>query len=383
MGKHSDNKAEKMHKFSRRAVIIAGIFVAIVVFLPFLPNWFTPYHSYSAGVFREEAKTTVTIANEEDFYDLINNTKIFNDVYELKKDLTLDRPLSKSIGSADRPFEGTFHGNGHTITFAEGVENTRPLFGYIGEEGIVTRLGYTAAYAVKNNNDRNATLCGGLALYNAGRIDNCLVDVSFETEGKVIVGGIAACNAGVHASGTNLGEGVVIEDDDVTPKDRGIYYCRVEASFHRLDSTESIFHMASVIGGAVAYNTGTIAYLACRTTYADFPETLPVPADASISGSTSHYSQSNHGIGAVIGSTGKGTIFDCVTVRPRVPAQDPAEGTHLILSDGALPADGLAFYEEKDYSDKFIFDKLEFSKRYWSESNCRLITPDRGGSDEA
>lgn len=327
-------------------------------------------HSSAYSVDEKREEVPVEIRSEADLLDLITDTKVYNDVYELKADIELSRKLPKSIGSEARPFRGTFRGNGYTISFAEDVENTVPLFGYIGEEGIVTRLGYRSVYSVSSKSASRA--CGGLALFNAGRIDNCLVEVQFKTWGNVVVGGIAAYNTGRQADDTDLtDDNFTIDAGDISPaRDKGIYNCLVEASFKR-DDGEIRYDMLSVVGGVAGHNEGTVAFTIAKTQFSDYTEMLPDPGSAGATEGDGVLC--NHAIGAVSGvnsaSDQTGTVYQCAAVRPCVAGEASA---HLILSDGLMGADEIAFFESADYTDQIMFTKLGFNDSYWNRLSYTL-----------
>ncbi len=104
-----------------------------------------------------------------------------------------------NIGNAEYAFNGTFNGQGYTISGLDLYYNSRDyvgLFGNIGPDGIVKN--FTADGAVSVN--RGWSYAGGIAAGNSGVIENIRCDIDVTTAGSGVfgsyVGGISGYNGG-------------------------------------------------------------------------------------------------------------------------------------------------------------------------------------------
>lgn len=141
------------------------------------------------------------------FEDLDNIRNDLSGHYVLMKDLDFtDEPALRPIGegsfaysqwSAKGGFTGTLDGRGYKITGLK-IQSNRQctgLFTSIAAEGTVRNLTVEAQVTANVENDNNSI--GGIAGYNEGTIENCLVDVNITGQGKFIMAaGIAGCNGG-------------------------------------------------------------------------------------------------------------------------------------------------------------------------------------------
>ena len=97
------------------------------------------------------------------------------------------------IGTAAHPFNGTFNGNGKSITYVKINDETatyQGFFGYIGNIGKVQNLVFDYG-----SNISGSTQVGCLAGYNGGTVENCLV-LNATVSGTGYVGSIIGQNAG-------------------------------------------------------------------------------------------------------------------------------------------------------------------------------------------
>ena len=125
-------------------------------------------------------KTVVLEEAQEGFHGQVFTNSIYN----------IQEHPWVPIGTPEKPFNGTFDGNGNTIAFVN-VTGASYLgfFGYIGTSGSVSDL---CVHICKLN---GSTQVGGLVGYNGGTIENCLVtDVTIT--GASYVGTIIGQNAG-------------------------------------------------------------------------------------------------------------------------------------------------------------------------------------------
>lgn len=105
------------------------------------------------------------------------------------------------VGSIDEPFNGTFDGNGHTITglaINRDNENNVGLFGVTGEGSEINNLGLES---VQVSGDIRT---GGIAGYHKGSIQSSYVTGNITA--NTMVGGIAGVNEGTIQNSYSLGE---------------------------------------------------------------------------------------------------------------------------------------------------------------------------------
>lgn len=107
---------------------------------------------------------------------------------DLGENITLDG-WTHSIGSQSCPFEGSFDGNGHTITVKDG---NMPLFGYIGQNGSLNNVTVSG-----NMRAKDTDTFGGLVNTNKGVIKSCHVrNLTIDGGNAEAVGGIAGQTIG-------------------------------------------------------------------------------------------------------------------------------------------------------------------------------------------
>ena len=162
------------------------------------------------------------------------------------------------IGTELFPFNGNFDGNGVILSgiSVEGGDYTG-IFGYIGSEGAVSRLG------ISGGSVNGLRYTGGLAGYNAGNVSECFFDGS--VGGEMYVGGLVGENAGDIANSFAKGDASASMADSylggVSGNNSGsIRYCyaQVDVEMTSLGGTAS--HVGAVTGNGSSitnsyYNT--------------------------------------------------------------------------------------------------------------------------------
>ncbi len=123
-----------------------------------------------------------------------------NLVFYLQADLIInaDDPLFAAIGNMDNGFKHNFYGLGHTITFqGDGAMPTGEwmgLFGYVTASATINDL----HVIITGANGSAASVIGGLAAVNNGRIENCSVQLGNDQSTAVLrgvqVGGMVGSN---------------------------------------------------------------------------------------------------------------------------------------------------------------------------------------------
>lgn len=164
------------------------------------------------------------------------------------------------IGEATTAFEGTFDGNGNTIsnmTLNRRGFSDAGVFGYIGTSGVVKNLNVSAA-TVKSTGSNVGIVAGS----NYGAIANCHVTGSAITADSDVAGGIVGFSQGNVSESTFSGT---------------------------LSNTGNV-------GGIVGYNTGTVAKCSAS-------------AKLTLSG---YYSSTYHCVGGIAGTTSYATGANCL-----------------------------------------------------------------------
>ena len=160
-----------------------------------------------------------------------------NNICTLENDVILYE--SSMLASKEFPFVGEFDGKGHTITLSGNV--TEPLFGYIGEGGVVKNLNIEVVMAAMNTKEGAI-----LALENYGTIINC----------KITLKNAKIGNSGNHAAVVAVNRGSI----------RNVV---VKSEFENIVTGTR----RSIIGGVVAYNYGEIVSCIANTSFISYPET--------------------------------------------------------------------------------------------------------------
>ena len=144
-------------------------------------------------VLAEEASndgTVIEVGCEQDLLDLAKNCKLNS--YSLGKtvELTADIQVYSPNFSGIPFFNGTFHGNGHTISgiSISGKGSNQGFFRYLGNQALVSDLNISGAVAPSGTQEN----IGGIAGSNYGTISGCSFVGS--VSGETNVGGIAGTN---------------------------------------------------------------------------------------------------------------------------------------------------------------------------------------------
>jgi len=133
------------------------------------------------------------------------------------------------IGSLEKPFKGTFDGNGKSITFNISRDSTKEQIATLlyKNEGIIENLiveKYSSGKLGKDSS-RGDNAGGGICCDNLGIIRNCIVNADIELDTRANLGGICAYNYGTVINcmytGT-LKETFCINWGDVTQENGGI-----------------------------------------------------------------------------------------------------------------------------------------------------------------
>ena len=265
--------------------------------------------------FSEEKVHEVHIEDEEDLIATVDS--FYNNIYILEEDIVIN-DLS-AIADRERPFIGTFDGNGHKITFSG--KTAESLFGYIGKGGVVKNLHIQVAGATFAEK-----LGAILALENEGQILNCKITLE---------------NSSVHAKGSYGG---------VVAINRGIIKnVVVDVAMRKNLSSGEVENTRQLVTGAIcAYNYGEIFSSVASIQYEGFPE-----ADKDVVYETM---QTNTTIGAVYGINNRQNgISQCIA----------------LVDDSLYPSDqkekgiDFCFDAAEVFTENRIFLDLGFDEERW------------------
>ncbi len=191
------------------------------------------------------------------------------------------------IGTASYPFNGTFNGNGHTISglYVSNSSTTYVgLFGYIGSNGTVQNVG------VINSTLKGGNYVGGIAGQNAGKIINCYstatVGIATSSGGGSFYS-ITVDNASEDVVAPMAKEGLSMATGALDGISTSIY----SIGDDDYPSTPSV--PTKVVGGLVGYMTGGSVSYSYNT--------------GSVETSSSNYN------GGIVGYKGNGTVTNCYT----------------------------------------------------------------------
>ena len=142
--------------------------------------------------FRNHVNSGNTSANAVLVNDIAVNKHLLSDTADVVG--TIDHTWTP-IGTSNAMYNGTFNGQGHTISGLYCMQDTdyAGLFGYVGSAGSVREVSVTDSYV------SSANYSGGIVGRNAGKITNCFITRSF-IHAKSKAGGIAGENAGTVSS---------------------------------------------------------------------------------------------------------------------------------------------------------------------------------------
>lgn len=156
-------------------------------------------------------------------------------------------------GAKDRPFSGTFDGNGHAITglYINNTNSTenQGLFGYIGKAGAVKNLRLSGRVVISGSN------VGGVAGLNHGAVTNCIMTGSVGIAGNVkFVGGVVGVN---DVNGAKVANSAMTGSVVGTENVGGVVGKNANGSTVANSAmTGSVTCTAENVGGVVGWNIG-------------------------------------------------------------------------------------------------------------------------------
>lgn len=140
----------------------------------------------------EDASQFISIKTTDQFMELAENCRIDSYSKDLTVELECDIDLTGLHFQPIAIFNGTFKGNGHSITglSIQFSGSTCGLFRYLTENAIIQDLKVSGSVTPAGSGD----YAGGIAGENAGTIQNC--SFSGTINGTQYIGGIAGMNRG-------------------------------------------------------------------------------------------------------------------------------------------------------------------------------------------
>ncbi len=292
----------------------------------------------------------ITITTEAQLRDLASNVKTYaGDIIRLANDIVLSNGTGKEpvywtpIGTPETHFQGTFDGQGHSITgikidYDSQIEYTG-LFGYIGSSGKVcnVRINMPTDEDYEDDEDdtnfiifsagKNNQSCyvGGIAGWNEGTISKCVVTTPVSAiHVNAVGGGIAGRNYGM------------------------IENCYVMSNIYAAGGSDI------VLGGIVGSNNGTLRNCWIKGTVDGAPQTARDYICGSGSytgcfyanGSSANVSLSNKGYNSSIlsslFSTENGAINKSVLLDSRTLYTDDSWNTLCLPFSIAASSEGLS-----------------------------------------
>lgn len=113
----------------------------------------------------------------------------------LQANIDLNGKTWKPIGTAAKPFRGTFKGEGHLIRGLGGFNTSEAgagLFGHVGAEGVIEEIGISGGKI----HTKDKTCAGAIAGVCAGQINRCWSMAQFVASGNVTGGLVGELKAG-------------------------------------------------------------------------------------------------------------------------------------------------------------------------------------------
>ena len=253
-----------------------------------------------------------TIYNTDNEKGLKNLAKLVNEEGKTDIDIPLTGDITLTgewtpIGTYDKPYTGTFDGNGKTITGLTVTTSDQyaGLFGCIGDGSTVKNV---VLEGVQITSDNSLGSVGGVAGYSYGNIEYCSVSGSVSsnsTAGGVVGyqsdGAITGCNSSATVNAGNIAGGVA----GGTNSGASLTGCYATGDV----TLESINQYYNFAGGVVGSNGGSSTLKACYAW-----------GNVIGSGSGTVY------VGGVTGSNDLGTLTACYHAKGTVSGPDGATG---------------------------------------------------------
>ena len=170
-----------------------------------------------------------------------------NTYFVLKNDDIVIQAGWQQIGTSQTPFEGTFDGDGHTITYAKGA---KCLFRRVGS-GTIKNLKVQGAYIA------SAGIASSMGPEKSGGKNASLINCTLLSGSNTLSCGLIGNSGGVSAIGCKVESGVKIGvDENGQPAAKGILGSIVGSGAFNLVSCRSgadLYSSGSYVGGLAGY----------------------------------------------------------------------------------------------------------------------------------
>lgn len=188
----------------------------------------------------------ISVKTAADFKAMSNNLSAY---YKLENDIDLGDAYTQSFTDTS-PFNGTFDGNGHKITYkTTEAQSYQGLFGVVGKDGNVKNLTiYNSSITMSRYNNMYIGLVAGL---NKGKISNCKV----LNEGENIPSENIKVTSTSTSSSNNAYVGALVGQNDVNAS---VVDSLVQAKI------EITAQAKATTGGAIGDNKGFISNITSK-----------------------------------------------------------------------------------------------------------------------
>ena len=225
-----------------------------------------------------------------DFAELVNGGKtdasaILTDDIDLNPDMKIDEDGKVTNGneldqwtpigtSIDNPYEGTFNGDGHTISglYIDRSDNDQGLFRYVGSSGKIEKLsvsgdisGHLYVGGIAGQNNGNVINCtfsgtvsgisyvGGVVGYNGASVKNCYNTGAVSGSG-LYVGGVVGLNGGSVENCYNTG---TVNGSAASSNVGGVVGWNDSGTVTNCYNTGAVNSSGNYVGGVVGWNSGS------------------------------------------------------------------------------------------------------------------------------
>ena len=328
---------------------ILGLFLALCVVWSMLP-----LGAFAADENADDGKTHISA-----IADLLAINDNLDGHYVLDGDIDLTDCLDGGswtpIGTEDKPFTGTFDGNGYSIKglYINSNSENQGLFGYMsGTNSAVRNLTVSGTVSVSGN---NVSVGGVVGRNNGGAITNChnTVAVSGSKGDSIYVGGVVGYNSSgtvtnCSNTGTVSGGGSVSGNTNVGGVVGFSIGGTVTNCYNTGEVSSDVGSSGGVVGCNVAgtvencYNTGEVSDDGSSGGVVGFSGGIVENCynTGTVSGA------SNADIGGVVGQNVSGTVENCCYL----------EGTaDEDIGDGSYTGNGAQPLTEEDFAKKDRF----------------------------
>ena len=337
---------------------ILGLFLALCVVWSMLP-----LGAFAADENADDGKTHISA-----IADLLAINDNLDGHYVLDGDIDLTDCLDGGswtpIGTEDKPFTGTFDGNGYSIKglYINSNSENQGLFGYMsGTNSAVRNLTVSGTVSVSGN---NVSVGGVVGRNNGGAITNChnTVAVSGSKGDSIYVGGVVGYNSSgtvtnCSNTGTVSGGGSVSGNTNVG----GVVGFSIGGTVENCCNTGEVSGGDVSAGGVVGYNVAGIVENCYNTGKVSDGVFTGGVVGYNVTGTvencynTGTVSGTDTSVGGVVGWNTNGTVTNCYYL----------EGTaDKGVGDGSYTGNGVKSLSTEEFSNKGNFTDWDFTSTW-------------------